>query len=147
MSNTPSVNKYQVGGEHYSRGGAIQHWDLVELNGLGYLEGCATKYVTRWRNKNGVQDLEKAVHYITKLIYLSRPSYVTILGMQFSRKPLRSNRVRYPLVVSLEAYSEAYELTKNEELIIHLLLTWSKQDHLYEARSLIIGLINSQIKV
>jgi hypothetical protein len=61
------VNDRQVGGTHYATSSGIQHWDLVELNGLGYLEGCATKYVTRWRRKNGVQDLDKAVHFIEKL--------------------------------------------------------------------------------
>jgi hypothetical protein len=35
---------------------------------MGYLEGNATKYVSRWRKKGGVADLEKALHYIDKLL-------------------------------------------------------------------------------
>lgn len=58
-------NDRQVGGEHYRA--SIQHWDLIEGDGHGYLEGCATKYLTRWRRKNGLQDLDKAVHYLEKL--------------------------------------------------------------------------------
>ena len=61
-----AANERQVGGTHYQA--EIQHWDYVLANGLGYLEGQITKYVTRWRKKGGVEDLEKARHYLEKLI-------------------------------------------------------------------------------
>lgn len=67
---TEDPNSRQVGGDHYARGGEFQHWDLVELYGLGYLEGCATKYLVRWRDKNGLEDLRKARHYVEKLARL-----------------------------------------------------------------------------
>lgn len=56
----------QVGGRHYA--GRFQHWDAVVLFGLDYFQGQITKYVFRWRDKNGVQDLEKAQHFLTKYI-------------------------------------------------------------------------------
>lgn len=34
----------------------------------GYLEGCAQKYLWRWEDKNGKQDLEKAIEYLVKLV-------------------------------------------------------------------------------
>ncbi len=61
-----SANTRQVGGVHYRS--EYQHWDFIEDWGIGYLEGCASKYITRWRLKSGVQDVEKAIHYIEKLI-------------------------------------------------------------------------------
>ena len=61
-----SANDRQVAGSHYQS--AYQHWDFVADTGMPYLLGCATKYLTRWRKKNGVQDLEKAIHYIDKAI-------------------------------------------------------------------------------
>jgi hypothetical protein len=62
-----SANDSQVAGTHYKAG--IQHWDYVLMALQGrYLEGNITKYVTRHRKKNGVQDLEKALHYMAKLI-------------------------------------------------------------------------------
>lgn len=64
------ANTRQVGGEHYQS--EYQHWDFVERNGLGYLEGCATKYATRYRKKSGLEDLEKAIHYVEKLLELHR---------------------------------------------------------------------------
>lgn len=62
----PSVaNQRQHGGDHY-RHREYQHWDFVCDTGLHYLLGCATKYVSRWRKKNGREDLEKALHYVEK---------------------------------------------------------------------------------
>ena len=59
------ANARQVGGDHYSK--SIQHWDVVvDSYGVGYLIGCATKYVSRHDKKNGAQDLEKAEHYLQK---------------------------------------------------------------------------------
>jgi hypothetical protein len=34
----------------------------------GYLQGCAQKYIWRWEDKNGKQDLEKAIEYLVKLV-------------------------------------------------------------------------------
>ena len=46
----------------------MQVWDYVVANNLGYLEGNVVKYISRWRQKGGVDDLRKAKHYIEKLI-------------------------------------------------------------------------------
>ena len=46
----------------------MQPWDFIVANNLGYLEGNVIKYVSRWRQKGGVEDLRKAKHYIEKLI-------------------------------------------------------------------------------
>lgn len=62
-----SANKTQVAGEHYKKM-PIQPWDFIEANSIPYLEGCAIKYITRWREKGGIQDLEKAIHYLQKRI-------------------------------------------------------------------------------
>lgn len=60
-----SANDRQVGGDHYQKK-EYQHWDWVCDINLHYLLACATKYVARWRDKNGVQDLEKACHFLEK---------------------------------------------------------------------------------
>ena len=61
--------KEQVGGDHYSKL-AIQPVTYINANGLSYLQGNVIKYVTRYKDKNGVEDLEKAKHYINMLIEL-----------------------------------------------------------------------------
>ena len=57
----------QVGGNHYSKL-AIQPVEYITQNKLGYLAGNVIKYVTRYKDKNGLQDLEKARHYVDMLI-------------------------------------------------------------------------------
>ena len=57
----------QVGGDHYKQM-AIQPVEYVLRNGIGYAEGCVIKYVSRWRSKNGLEDLRKARHFLDLLI-------------------------------------------------------------------------------
>ena len=59
----------QVSGSHYKTL-KIQPIEYIHANGLPFAEGSIIKYVTRWRNKGGVTDLEKAKHFIDLLISL-----------------------------------------------------------------------------
>lgn len=65
-----SANDNQIGGQHYAKK-TIQPWDFIAANELGYFEGNVVKYLSRWRDKGGVQDLHKAAHYLQKLIEIS----------------------------------------------------------------------------
>jgi len=56
----------QVGGDHY-KSLAIQPAEFCYKNNIPYLEATAIKYLCRWRNKGGVQDLDKAIHFIEML--------------------------------------------------------------------------------
>lgn len=65
---------------HYTRH-KIEPWDYVAANKLGYFEGSAIKYLTRWQYKNGVVDLKKARAFIDKLIAVEeKKSGETALG-------------------------------------------------------------------
>jgi len=57
----------QVGGTHYSSKG-IQPIEYINANNLGYHVGNVIKYVTRYKDKNGLEDLLKAEWYIQDLI-------------------------------------------------------------------------------
>lgn len=59
----------QVGGDHY-KGRKIQPVEYIHANGIGFVEGCVIKYVSRWREKNGPEDLRKARHFIDLLLQL-----------------------------------------------------------------------------
>ena len=61
----------QTGGTHY-KSLAIQPVEYIHKNGIGFCEGSVIKYVTRWRDKGGIQDLEKAKHFIDLLIEMER---------------------------------------------------------------------------
>ena len=57
----------QVGGNHY-KDFVIEPIDFITKNNLGYCEGNVIKYVSRYNNKNGKEDLLKAIHYLEMLI-------------------------------------------------------------------------------
>lgn len=67
ISKSYQANDRQPGGNHY-KAQKIQPWDFIAANNIGFFEGNAIKYLTRWKEKGGIQDLEKAVHFIEKLI-------------------------------------------------------------------------------
>ena len=59
----------QVGGTHYKKY-PIQPIEFYHANALGYAQGTIIDYVLRFRDKNGLEDLEKAKHVISLLIEL-----------------------------------------------------------------------------
>lgn len=70
------ANDRQVAGTHYGLNtGIIQHWDFAHSNSLDYFQGQITKYVCRWKHKNGMEDLLKAQHFLEKYIELNEEFY------------------------------------------------------------------------
>mgnify|MGYP001068898275 CR=1 FL=1 len=69
---TPKPNN-QVGGTHYSDL-TIEPIQFIEANGLGYCEGNIIKYISRWKNKNGVEDIRKAAWYVNRLLQVELAS-------------------------------------------------------------------------
>ena len=69
IASMTTANETQIGGDHYKEK-TIQPWDFIAANQLGYFEGNIVKYVSRWRDKGGIDDLKKARHYLDKLIEL-----------------------------------------------------------------------------
>jgi len=65
--------KKQVAGSHY-KNMAIQPVEFIAKNRIPFIEGSAIKYICRHTQKNGVEDLEKAIHYleIAKEFYYSK---------------------------------------------------------------------------
>jgi hypothetical protein len=52
----------QIGGNHY-KNFTIQPYEFISKNNLSFFQGCVVKYVCRYLNKNGIEDLEKIKHY------------------------------------------------------------------------------------
>lgn len=61
----------QVGGNHY-KGFVVQPVEFIYKNNIPFMEGNIIKYVCRHREKNGIQDLQKARHYLDMLIELEK---------------------------------------------------------------------------
>ena len=62
----------QVGGGHYKQM-VIQPAEYIHRNGIPWIEGCVIKYVSRWRDKGGIEDLMKARHFLDMLIEFETP--------------------------------------------------------------------------
>lgn len=56
---------------HYTKG-KIEPWDYIIANNLDFFEGNIVKYVTRWKYKNGIEDLKKVVVYANKLLEIAQ---------------------------------------------------------------------------
>ena len=63
--------KKQIGGNHYLKY-KIAPVEFIIKNNIGFVEGNIIKYILRFKEKGGVQDLEKAKHYIELLIDSSK---------------------------------------------------------------------------
>lgn len=120
----------QVGGDHYRA--EFQHWDWAAETQLGYLEGNASKYVSRWRKKNGVEDLKKALSYVMKLI-----------GMH-NQRPLVPAGYR-PLMcrAQLRRFTSAAGLSVPDVEIIQIIDSWTTVDDLQRAAAAIQALIDN----
>lgn len=90
-------NSYQVGGDHYASK-AVQPWDAMQAwmtkeAFAGYLHGNCIKYLARYLDKNGTQDLQKCQHYLAKLIEIEQ--YLDALaenGAYFDRHQYEAGR-------------------------------------------------------
>ena len=96
-----TANDSQIGGDHYAAG--YQHWDFVDDCNMDYFQAQATKYMTRWRKKNGLEDLKKALHFLEK------------------RMELESNR-KAKLQRYLVLYQQQSGISDTEAVIIRQLL-------------------------
>lgn len=111
------ANSTQVGGTHYKT--KYEHWDMVAKYGLGYFDAQIARYITRWRNKDGMKDLNKALHFSNKMLELVYdPS-----KRAFNPWPVRPWVYRPDATEDLAQYAEANGLGAQElEIIIRLVL-------------------------
>ena len=65
------ANDRQVGGTHYKSGGE-EHWDRAWRLRYDPFQYIITKWVERWKNKGGLEDLLKAQHALDKYIEMIR---------------------------------------------------------------------------
>jgi hypothetical protein len=65
------ANDRQEGGDHYRKIPGEQHWDRAVRLGFDFFQYMITKYVERCWEKNGLEDLRKALHFTQKYIEVS----------------------------------------------------------------------------
>lgn len=94
--------KNSPAGDHY-KGMGIEPIEYIEANNLGFHEGAIVKYVSRWKIKNGLEDLKKAKFFIDRLIELEE------------KKPLQKVVLKYG-DTEIVAYDPGDETTYHGDL-------------------------------
>jgi len=122
-TNQRAPSSHQVGGTHYVSK-VIQPWDFIIANDLSYLEGNIVKYCSRWRDKGGVQDLEKALQYFDKCLEIETDK----------RRFKALNYYRF-IGMSPDDYSRANSIGPEESEIIAAVTLWRNQGGLAELRA------------
>jgi hypothetical protein len=62
---------YQVGGDHYTKM-KIQPIEYIHANKMDFMDGCIVGYISRWRDKGGVQDLQKIKQFVDLIIKMNK---------------------------------------------------------------------------
>lgn len=129
------ANDYQIGGDHYKVGkGKMEHWDLVVAIQTGYFESQVMKYIMRWRKKNGLQDLEKAQHYLAKLIENSAVFAPSRRGLDYDE----ISRIAYECAVE-------HGLNSDEAIIVASIASWADEYDLKITQTKLVGYIAEQL--
>ena len=68
INNDLEYNSKQIKNPSRYTKGKIECWDYIIDQNMNFLEGCVVKYITRYKEKNGIEDLEKAKIFIDKII-------------------------------------------------------------------------------
>lgn len=78
----------QEGGNHY-RKYDIQPIEYIIANDIGFLAGNVIKYATRYRDKNGAEDIRKAIHYLNLILEFEYPANAEASGAAIGAQPSR----------------------------------------------------------
>lgn len=115
---------HQVGGSHYV-GRAIQPVEFWKANLLGGCESSIVKYLTRWRDKGGVEDLRKARHFL-EIIREDKDyqQYMTDVRLAY---PILAPRCLVP-----REYNDANRIPEPEREIIQRIWIWNCIPDVYQ---------------
>ena len=127
------ANERQVSGTHYSA--QFQHWDWVEATNLGYCECQITRYVMRWYKKDGIQDLEKAIHYLDKLLELEAAGR--------HNKRWDAEITELEIETCTERMFSQTQLPEAERVIVTAIRDWTTRDELEQIKIMITELRGS----
>jgi hypothetical protein len=131
MMNDVKANEYQIGGKHYKVD--YEHWDYVLDTRQGYLEGNATRYIVRWRKKNGIEDLRKALHYVNKLIEWAQRGHDRLDMSEYMRAEIGK---------CTHQFAQANGLGYLEQQVCYRIASWTRVDELLAARADITRMID-----
>lgn len=100
----PEPLSYQVGGQHYAKMLYQPITFIIKLH-LSFSQGCIVKYISRYRYKNGLEDLKKAVHYCQLGDELKDRSIFVKMLLLINRKFVKREITKYIKCNGLEGYA------------------------------------------
>ena len=122
----------QVGGDHYKKLG-VQPVEFISVINANFFQGNVIKYVTRYKDKNGIKDLEKAKHYL-ELMKELKPQTDTKLHGDY-------------IMAAIVNYSTSNNLGTLETDIIIATAYKNREESISDENiDIAIGLIDTQIK-
>jgi hypothetical protein len=133
---TSKANDRQEGGDHYKKVD-YQHWDWSVDHNIGCLEYAISKYICRWRDKNGISDVEKALHYSEKL-------YEVVMDGKYRRHDrsdpscIGPDRFR-----TTQQIAELHDLSTEELAVCFLCVDWKSEHDIKLMMRLIHRIINN----
>lgn len=119
-----SAKDIQVGGDHY-KNMKIQPMEYILANNIGFAEGSVIKYVSRWRDKNGIDDLKKARHVLDFLIEYQEGELLggdkTWIEKQYSNPAFQKimDSLNEFILAGGECYLTEHELISKSPLMIY----------------------------
>lgn len=118
------ANDTQVGGDHY-KASSFQPWD-IDRYWVGLLEHGVIKYTLRWRKKNGLEDIGKAIHYLEKLLEENKHYGRTNRALTVNTGPAMG-------MVAAQFLDKNNITNEHERLIISNVIAWSSRDDIEAA--------------
>ena len=91
----------QVGGSHY-KDMVMQPIELITAIRCSFIQGCIIKYVSRYKAKNGIEDIKKCIHYAQLALELN------------DKRKCRPDKIHY----TLSKYARKNNLSKSQTAII-----------------------------
>lgn len=113
-----TANDRQVGGDHYKKK-AIQPWDFITENNIPYLEGNIVRYLARWRDKGGIDDLRKAQHYLQKVVENEERRLQEEILKELTAEPIRVEPVPFgtlPITIAAGVAAELHKVHTDAEM-------------------------------
>lgn len=132
-----NANSTQVGGMHYQ--GEYQTWDFIHDMKLGYFDGNVIKYLSRWRKKNGIEDLKKAQHYLAKHIELVEAEGLFVPARPVAWADLDSRG--FTVYDAIDHYTRTNSLRGIEYEAVHMLAAWKYPSQLRTVAAMIAAMI------
>ena len=120
----------QVGGDHY-KNYPIQPIELYDKFELGFKEASIIRYCIRHKDKDGIKDLQKALHLVEMLQHFNKP-IGKMINIEFIEEFVHKNKLDTFMVIVLEELS-LWIHTKSTCHLVNLTLeieTMIKQNHM-----------------